>query len=176
MTVGMRLRRVATKQATTVIGRLKTKEKSMSKIEIFKFDLKDGEELGQVVRALQDAVSRFRQRTDKSVFLSGIFNKFIITRDVESGKSFSVPFKRNSDGDIELGDPVEVRQVFVPVSNKQEKATGEPTLVAVAGEVISTKLPAETVLEVVKAICSDTAPTYEDAPESTTKSLWDGLL
>ena len=86
--------------------------------------LQEGEELMDFVNKVQDAVAQQREKLQRSVFLNGIFKGFVITRDFESGKFFQSKLGRGTDGLIKLGDPIEVRQTFVPVT-QVAKAEGD---------------------------------------------------
>jgi hypothetical protein len=86
--------------------------------------LEEGEELMDFVNKVQDAVAQQREKLQRSVFLNGIFKGFVIMRDFESGKFFQSKLGRGPDGLIKLGDPIEVRQTFVPVT-QVAKAEGE---------------------------------------------------
>lgn len=90
--------------------------------------LRDGEELGQLINALHDAVAKHRDKTNKSVFLSSIFNRFVVLRDVESGKFFKAEYKRDGDGEIEFSELQEVRQAWVPVRTEEKRATTKAAL------------------------------------------------
>lgn len=122
--------------------------------------LEEGEELMDFVNKVMDAVSTHRQKTQRSVFLRGIFKGFIITRDFESGKFFQHKLGRDKEGLVKLGDPVEVRQTFVPVASKAavEKGEGDEfrtvempaALVMLKGE----KLTQEST-ELIESVCAD---------------------
>ena len=135
-------------------------------IEVKKFDLKEGEELMDVVRNIQISLARHREKTNKSVYLQGIFKGFIITRDFENGRHFKMTLKRDKEGDIELGESIEVRQVFVPVDQKKEKAEGEDHTPQ-----------AETIEAMIELANDDTAPTYHKIEKVEEKhSVWNGLV
>jgi hypothetical protein len=73
--------------------------------------------------------------------------------------------KRDKDGDIMLGDSVEVRQTFVPVDTKQEKAEGE------------SKPSNEIVDAMIEIANDDSAPEYQKVEKAEEKkSLWAGLV
>lgn len=98
----------------------------MPKVSVQKnVKLQEGEELMDFVNKVMDAVAQHRQKTERSVFLTGIFKGFIITRDLESGKFFQMKLGRDKEGLIKLGDPIEVRQTFVPVTQQALKSEGD---------------------------------------------------
>lgn len=97
------------------------------KISVLKnVKLEEGEELGDFVNKVFDALAQHRQKAERSVFLRGIFKGFIITRDFENGKFFQMKLSRDKEGLIKLGDPIHVRQTFVPVMAKVEKSEDAP--------------------------------------------------
>lgn len=91
-------------------------------IQIEKVELLDGEELMSLPRKIMDAMGRHKAKLNRSLFLRGIFNKFIIAKDFETGRMFQMDMSRDQDGDILLGNPVEVKQTFVPVKQAAAKA------------------------------------------------------
>lgn len=90
-------------------------------IEIQKFELREGEELHGFIDEVLKALARHRKKADRSLALRGIFKGHVVARDVESGRFYQVAMSRGDNGEIELGDAAEVRQVWVPV-RREEKA------------------------------------------------------
>jgi hypothetical protein len=131
-------------------------------VEIQKFNLLEGEELMSVVRRIHDALTQHRQRTNKSIFLSGIFKSFIIVRDLENGRLFKMDMKRDGEGNIELGDSEEVRQVYVPIKAKEQKSEEDDTSLAEA--------QVDAMLEVAE---KSEAPQYLEVPKD---NIWKGIL
>lgn len=89
-------------------------------IEVQKVALREGEELMDFVRAVQMALRQQGHARSASPSLQGVYNGAIVTRDMESGKFFQHTVKREDGGTVELGEPVEVRQVWVPVDTQKE--------------------------------------------------------
>lgn len=147
--------------------------------------LQDGEELMDFVNKVFDAVGQHRQKTERSLFLRGIFKGFIIMRDFESGKLFQSKLSRDNSGLIKLGDAVEVRQTFTPVSASVSKSDdSEDTFKAV-------ELPPTTVLlkdgkltsesiEALEGICKSAngeVPDFDFVEVAKSKAqLWDGIV
>lgn len=87
------------------------------KVQIQKnLELLDGEELGEFVGKLQDALAVNRAKLKLSLGIVGIFSDHILTKDFEKGGFYRFAFSRDESGSVVLGDGVEVRQVFVPVT------------------------------------------------------------
>jgi len=97
----------------------------MDKIAVAKVKLQEGEELMDFVQKVMEAVSQQRQKTQRSMFVRGIFKGFVIMRDFESGNFFQSKLTRDKEGLVKLGDPFAVRQTFVPIAEKVAKSEGE---------------------------------------------------
>jgi hypothetical protein len=142
--------------------RLETENEMKNLIEVNKVELRDGEELQQFIGGVIKALGQHRQKTNKSLALRGIFKGFVIAQDMENGKFFRMQVSRDDAGLFAVGKGEEVRQAFVPVRQKAEKAeTQEPTLVAVNGEVSEVQVESEHVLKMIETI----AAAAEDAPK-----------
>lgn len=127
--------------------------------------LQEGEELMDFVNKVMDAVSTHRQKVDRSVFLRGIFKGFIITRDFESGKFFQMKLSRAPDGLIKLGDPIEVRQAFVPVVQAAAKSEDDDSkLIELPSVTVMTKGGALTpeAIDSLQEIVKGMVGTHED--------------
>ena len=94
-------------------------------VQVYKFELREGEELGELVRNIHQSLARHRERTNKSMFLRGIFKGFVITQDLENGQFLRMTLKRDKQGLIELGESVAVRQAFVPIGSKGKTEKNE---------------------------------------------------
>lgn len=151
----------------------------MNKIEVCKVELTEGEELQGMIKKVIDAITRSKGKTKKSLHLAGIYKDHIITRDFESGRFFKMKMERDGDV-IKLSDEAEVRQVFVPVKQKTEKAEADQfCLVAIEAEkdsasVVTVKADTVTVQGLIEDIADGIdAPDYQDVKE---KDLWEGVL
>lgn len=161
----------------------KMEEREMSeqgKVEINKVELLDGEELQTLVKKVVDAITQGKGKTNKSLFLNGIFKDHVITRDWETGKFFKMEMARDGDA-ITLTGSAEVRQAFVPVGQKVEKAEDQLSCtVAISSEkvgeeatVIVVKADAKTVADLLADAISDEAPNFQDVAK---ESIWGGIL
>lgn len=155
------------------------------KIEINKVELVEGEELMELVDKVYKALAQNKAKTDKSLGLRGIFKDYIITRDAESGQFFQMAITRKGEH-LELGEPVQVRQIYVPVAapksegeEKVEKLESQLELRELAGISVileSGKLTPGSVeaLELIaKAADSAAASQFIDPPK---EDLWAGVL
>lgn len=145
----------------------------MSKhVEINKVELADDEELQTMIKKVMDAVARSKGKTKKSLQLVGIFKDHAITRDFETGKFFKSAMTRDGEV-IKLDEAVEVRQVFVPVKQKTEKAEDAKTCIAaIDGDVMTLGHDAATITEILKDL-DGSAPEYAGAKE---KNIWQGVI
>jgi len=89
-------------------------------IEINKVDLVDGEELMELARKVQAAITQHKGKLQKSLGLIGIYKDHIVVRDWEDGKLFRMDMKRDDKGEILLADMTPVKQAFIPVRQKAE--------------------------------------------------------
>lgn len=105
--------------------------------------LRDGEELQGFIKQAIAAIGRVSGvdgKANESLFLNGIFETFLVAKDFENGKFMRFPFTRDTEGVINLGKGVEVKQVFVPVSQETNKSGDSQPDIGV-----------ETLLEVAKS-------------------------
>lgn len=92
-------------------------------VRVQKLALRPGEELWDFIDAICTAVSTNRVLlADGSLdaWLQGIFDDHVIVQDFNTGRLFKADFVRNEKGEFEFGEPVEVRQEFVPVGGSGE--------------------------------------------------------
>lgn len=144
-------------------------------VQVNKVELREGEELQSFIGSVIKALAQHKQKTNKSLMLAGIFKGFIVTRDIEKGTFFKVEMARSEDGLFKLGKVQEVRQAFVPVTQKKEKAEEqEPTLVAVNGDVQEISLDSDTTQQVIKSLADAIEEGVEIHPVEE-PNLWDGL-
>jgi len=93
------------------------------KIQVTKaIELQEGEELSQFIGKLHDALAGSGGKASKSLFITKIFDGFVIARDWETQKFFKFDYERDENGGVQLKNEQEVVQVFVAPSTKQEKA------------------------------------------------------
>ena len=99
----------------------------MSKIEVQKAELIEGEELRDFIGKVFEAIHASKAKLERSLSLHGIYKGFVITRDMESGGFLRHDMTRKGAA-VELSDPVEVAQKFVPIEaagdNKDAKEGG----------------------------------------------------
>jgi hypothetical protein len=96
--------------------------------DVKKLELREGEELMDFVWTMMGAVQTDRIiLADGSLdaWLVGIFNDHIVVEDGNTGRLFRADFTRNEKGEIAFSEPIEVRQVFVPVERPKEDEGGE---------------------------------------------------
>jgi hypothetical protein len=93
------------------------------KVQVTKaIELQEGEELSQFIGKLHDALATSGTKANKSLYITKIFDGFVIARDFELQKFYKYEWERDENGGVQLKNEQEVMQVFAPVSNKQEKA------------------------------------------------------
>lgn len=96
----------------------RTVNASKHHVAVSKLELREGEELWDFVDAVWSAVQTNRViLADGSLdaWLMGIYDDFVIVQDGNTGRLFQAAFTRNAKGEFEFGEPVEVRQAFLPV-------------------------------------------------------------
>ncbi len=150
------------------------------KVEISKVELLEGEEMQTLIKKIQDAITQGKGKTNKSLFLHGIFKDHIITRDWETHKFFKMELSRDGEG-VKLSSSTEVRQAFVPIGQKVEKAEDQPSCtVAISSskapgavEVIVVKADAKTVFDLLDSAISDEEPKFQDMAK---ENIWGGIL
>lgn len=145
----------------------------MSKIEIRKVDLVEGEELQGLIRKVFDALRLHKTKSKGSFMLKGIFKDFIITQDSESGKFFRMKMSRDAN-QINLDGLEEVRQTFVPVTQKTEKSeeVRGKYIAMDDGEVITWPLTKSETISLGEFFSSDESEMVEVEKES----IWKGFL
>lgn len=82
-------------------------------------ELREGEELMDFAWTVMAAVQTNRVvLADGSLdaWLVGIFSDHVIVEDGNTGRLFKSEFSRDAKGEFTFSEPVEVRQVFVPVT------------------------------------------------------------
>ena len=117
--------RLTDKQVVKIAELRRQHNVEKSWIGIKKLALRPGEELWDFVTAMCNAVSTNRViLADGSLdaWLHGIFEDHVIVQDGNTGKFFKSGFIRNSAGEFEFSDPVEVMPVFVPVDGAADDA------------------------------------------------------
>lgn len=147
--------------------------------------LQDGEELMDFVNKVFDAVGQHRQKTDKSLFLRGIFKGFIIMKDFESGKLFQSKLSRDNAGLIKLGDAVEVRQTFTPITAAVAKSEGDendlrsveipPTIVMLKGGNLTAE-SIEMLEDIIKATGGEVPELEYLEVAKRTEPFWGGVV
>jgi len=93
-------------------------------VEVYKIDLKDGEELGELPGKIIQALGRFKTKLSRSLILTHIYKDHVITLDCETRKKFRLSLSRDENGNIQLGEPEEVKAVFVPIKNLKKDEGG----------------------------------------------------
>jgi hypothetical protein len=104
-------------------------------VGVAKVDLREGEELMDFVWTMMSAVQTDRIiLADGSLdaWLVGIFNDHVVVEDGNTGRLFRADFSRNEKGEIAFSEPIEVRQVFVPVETPSSEEGGEEVAAAVS--------------------------------------------
>ncbi len=145
----------------------------MERIEVQKFELTDGQELNDFISMVMKAVTQQRKQLNRSLGLMGIYKNHIITRDMESGKFFKLAMKHDANA-IELGDPAEVRQVFVPVTNVVEKSLSNAVIAIQDGKVYDWPLIEQDTEEVIAQLNKRASDyVYAEAPKD---SMWKGVI
>lgn len=151
-------------------------------IQVEKLDLREGEELQEFISSVWKALTRHRERTNRSLMLRGIFEDHVVTKDVENGRLFKMQFKRDKGGFIEFGETQEVRQTFVPVKRTEKNSDAAEVFKAVelpAGLTViledgePTQASLASVAEVAKACEERSAPEYVALKPA---GFWDGCF
>lgn len=95
-------------------------------VEVYKIELSEGEELNELPNKIVQALGRFKSKLSRSLILTHIYKDHIITMDCETRKKFRLELSRDENGNVKLGEPEEVKAVFVPVKNlKKDEAESE---------------------------------------------------
>lgn len=100
----------------------RTMSKSEEKlfVEVNKVEMPEGMEMLDFGGTIMGMLAQAKAKLKKSLMLIGIYNDHIVTKDRETGKLFKMSLA-TKDGEIDLGEPVEVRQQFIEVKAKTEK-------------------------------------------------------
>lgn len=146
------------------------------KVQINKLELMEGEEVLELGDKVMSALAQQKGKLKKSLFLRGIYNDHVITKDRETGKLFRFEIKRNSSGGIELTNMSEVRPAgFVPVKQKSEKAEDPiESMVVVEGTEVKVPMDPDAIVTLLKGIDSS-EPEEIDLVEKT-ESLWQDVV
>lgn len=153
------------------------KSEASMKVSIAKVKLQEGEELMDFVNKVMEAVAQNRQKTQRSLFLRGIFKGFIIMRDFESGKFMQAKLTRDKEGLVKLGDPFEVRQTFVPIASAVDKSEEQAeTLFAIGGDVMHSRLPKEQLVALVKSADDAEEFDFVEVEKEGERVSWTGIV
>lgn len=93
-------------------------------VEVQKLELREGEEIWDFIDALWTATFTSRViLADGSldVWLHGIYDKFVIVQDGNTGRFFRAEYSRNDDGTFVFGEPEEVSMQWIPVSSGSDE-------------------------------------------------------
>ncbi len=96
-------------------------------VAVSKVELLDNEEMLVFAEKVIDALETEEAQLSRRPELRGIFADHVIFQDIESGRYYRRALSRANDGDVALGEAVEVRQVFAPVDEPVEKAADNLT-------------------------------------------------
>ena len=111
------------------------------KIEILRsIPLLEGEEMLEFADEVMKAISRNADMLGGepgNIWLRGIYNGFIVARDMGNDRFVRADWKRGKEGDIKLSKPKVVRQAWetvgeLPKEGGQQREEAEPTPAEVA--------------------------------------------